>query len=139
MLNIAIADDSARWLGLAKKWVEDDLKSNAKIDFFNNIETLQATIEDQKDTSKPPLLVLLDLDWHGDKKDALAIAKKAKSSNQIKVVFFSSSTDPDDFKLAKDANADGFFTKGRSGTKTQLLSLIELWLVQYRVPFWITN
>lgn len=143
---VSLADDDGPFCEAVKEWHDNYIRQKRKMEVelivYNDLETLQDDLNKEKFDSNRPFLLLLDLDFNGDKKAGLRFLKSAKAkgtfhSRRIPIVIYSNSDDLKEIDVCYAQFANSFVWKGGPSEKDQrqrFIELIEFWYNTAQVP-----
>jgi CheY-like chemotaxis protein len=137
---VSLADDDEKFCRHVKKWADQsELNSHIKLQLFSDPGQLVEFLRRQKFEPKEKMLVLLDLDFHGDKEGGLRVLGKIKKSRsslrKIPVVIYSNTRDASEIDKSYLKLANSFVWKGYgSSQRKRFTDLISFWSTLSALP-----
>lgn len=126
---ISLVDDDEDFCRTAQKWAQ---RSDIELLTFPNPPLLIDYLRKRPQKNKQKLIVLLDLDFHGDKQGGLRVLSEMKSpKNQLRkipVIIYSNSRNVSEINKSYLRLANSFVWKGHGGKqRKRFTELVNFW------------
>lgn len=134
---VVVADDQPAMLTFVKRWFNDKYRNDKemRIETCNRLDQLESFVLDTIDKDKP-FLILVDLNWHGNRIKTLKTIgriKRSRTSRCWPILVYSESDDEKDIFDAHYHHANGYVLKGED-QKQVFIQVIEHWRERQKFP-----
>jgi CheY-like chemotaxis protein len=139
---VAIVDDDPDFCELIDHWLKAFTKRYpaAKSISFRHFANGDALIDMLRERGAKRVLVLLDLDLHGDKRAGIKALSALKQSSvkhlrEVPIVIYSNSDDPHEVEECYRERANSYVWKGLGHKQKQrFLNLVRFWIETASLP-----
>jgi CheY-like chemotaxis protein len=137
---VSLADDDEKFCKHVEKWFKQaDLSAQIQLEIFPDPRSLLSSLRTKSRKPTQKMLVLLDLDFHGDKEGGLKALTKIKTGKsnlrKVPVVIYTNSRDASEIDRSYLNLANSFVWKGHGGKqKRRFTELIAFWNSISSVP-----
>jgi DNA-binding NarL/FixJ family response regulator len=145
---VSLVDDDTDFCEAVREWCDTETSYGAavRLEVFHTVEEARQYLNDYRIEFDPKLLVLLDLDFNGDKHKGLNFCRDIKHGKddrlkRIPVVIYSNTDDPKEIIECYTALANSFVWKGGPNgddQRARLFKLLDFWLNTASTPL-LTN
>lgn len=141
---VTLADDDEKFCDALRQWYTHSPVRSAGValEVYQSIAELQARVEEYLDNSGEKLVVVVDLDFKGDKHGGLDLLQSFREDSRdevrrLPVIIYSNTDDANEINYCYVKAANSFVWKGGPSSddqKRRFLGMLEYWLKTAETP-----